>query len=279
MQILNLAKKQLTSKKQLQFHRLKNNDVNSLRTALQEYSDCYLISSLEALSKSKEGRKILFQNIKKTNIEIRLKDFSDDIADSETGNIIFDLNVFKIIFNNINDKKEAFTIGLKELNKYFNIYKKQKNHLVYAMKMAMQKLIEKHPTKKPFISRIANPFKMKFEYNKPSNFLKMFTGKEPIVVGESDINLNLKKYKDIVFPILEKMGATPKENYSFVVGTGIKGYTKTKSWHCLVIEHVNGKDKIVTVKNKRANARQSMSFDDFLKKFKYIVGYFNENLK
>lgn len=279
MQILNLAKKRLIPKAQVHFHRLKNNDINSLRTALQEYSDCYLISSLEALSKSKEGRKILFQNIKKTNVEIKLKDFSDDITDSTTGTFKFNLNVFKIIFNNINDKKEAFTIGLKELNKYFNIYSKQKNHLVYAMKMAMQKLIEKHPTKKPLISRIANPFKMKFEYNKPSNFLRMFTGKEPIVVGESDINLNLKKYKDIVFPILEKMGATPKENYSFVVGTGIKGYTKTKSWHCLVIEHVNGKDKIVTVKNKRANAKQSMSFDDFLKKFKYIVGYFNENLK
>lgn len=279
MQILNLAKKQLIPKTHLHFHRLKDNDIRSLRTALQEYSDCYLISSLEALSKSKEGRKILFQNIRKIKIQIKLKDYCDDITDSTTGKINFDLNVFKIFFNNINNKKEAFTIGLKELNKYFGIYHKQKNHLVYAMKMAMQKLIEKHPTKKPLISRIANPFKMNFEYNKPSNFLRMFTGKEPIVVGESDINLNLKKYKDKIFPILEKMGATPKENYSFVVGTGVKGYTKTKSWHCLVIEHVNAKDRIVTVKNKRSNAKQSMSFDDFLKKFKYLVGYFNENLK
>ena len=205
MQILNLAKKQLTPKTKLHFHRLKSNDVNSLRTALQEYSDCYLISSLEALAKSKEGRKILFQNIRKTNIEIKLKEFSDDIVDSNTGKIKFDLNVFKIIFNNINNQKESFTIGLKELNIYFSIYNKQKNHLVYAMKMAMQKLIEKHPTKKPIISRIANPFKMKFEYNKPSNFLRMFTGKEPIIIGESDINFNLKKYKDLVFPILEKM--------------------------------------------------------------------------
>lgn len=279
MQILNLAKKQLSSTTPLHFHRLKNSDVGSLCTALQEYSDCYLISSLEALSKSKEGRKILFQNIRKTDIQIKLKDFSEDIIGSETGQIKFDLSIFKIIFNNINNKKEAFTVGLKELNKYFGIYHKQKNHLVYAMKMAMQKLIEKHPTRKPLISRIANPFKMKFEYNKPSNFLRMFTGKEPIVVGESDINFNLKKYKDKIFPLLEKMGKTPKENYSFVVGTGIKGYTKTKSWHCLVIEHVNIKDRTVTVKNKRSNAKQSMSFDDFLKKFKYLVGYFNENLK
>ena len=49
----------------------------------------------------------------------------------------------------------------------------------------------------------------------------------------------------------------------------VKGIDK---WHCLPILGVNNKNKTVKVLNKRTNYKTNISFDDFVNKFKAIVG-------
>ena len=251
--------------KNFSFRNLNEQELDSFSLACQEFSDCYLVSSLEALSKSKKGREILSKNI-----EIAPK--QDDGFCGLFGNII------KISFPNINGKKETFFVGAKEMDKNFDIYYHQKNKILFAVKMSMKKLIKKHFFKKPLISRLV-PFTETFEYNKPSNFLEMFTGKKPIIIAESDVNFNLKKYKKDVFNLLKRMAQTKNSNYSFVVGTGISGFGNIKSWHCLVVDKVDDANKMITLKNKRGNGKYTFSFDELIATFKYIVGYFDENLR
>lgn len=66
--------------------------IASLSTAQQYFHDCYIVSSLGILSRSKKGKKIL-QN----NITTNGKDFN-------------------IKFNNVNEKVEDYFISEKEIN-------------------------------------------------------------------------------------------------------------------------------------------------------------------
>ena len=66
--------------------------IASLSTAQQYFHDCYIVSSLGILSRSKKGQKIL-QN----NITTNGKDFN-------------------IKFNNVNEKVEDYFISEKEIN-------------------------------------------------------------------------------------------------------------------------------------------------------------------
>lgn len=251
------------------FRKISMKDVLSLKKSTQEYSDCYLISSLNALTNSQNGRNLLRRNIRFAQHKEYLQWLKDGI----------DVTTFKVIFNSVNKNKESFIISPKDINSHYNVFFKQKNKIVFAIKMAMKKLINKYPDKKPWYCRVFKPFNQKFEYNKPSNFLKMFTGVEPINIAENDINLNLKKYKSQVLKLLEKMGKDKDNNYSFVIGTGFMAPKNIAFWHCLSINKVDIENKLVYLQNKRANATMIFTFDEIIKKFKFIVGYFNENLK
>ena len=66
-------------------------DINSLQRVRQIFHDCYLVTSLNALSRSKNGRKILQNNIAK------------------------DCDNYRVRFQNINDKVEDFFVNEKEI--------------------------------------------------------------------------------------------------------------------------------------------------------------------
>ena len=259
----NIINNKLESTKFSLVH-IKKEDIDTFSKGLQEYADCYLIASLDALSKSTEGRRVLSQNISKVKRDYPFTTTIDE---------------FQIVFRNVNNKKKAILVGEKEYDKNFSVFYNQNNKIFCAMKMAMNKIIRNNFFKKPFVCRLTSPFSKSFEYNRPSNFMYMFTGKKPIVIAENDINWNLKNYKTQVLSLLKKMSKVKNNNYTFVAGTGLKKCRTISNWHCVVIDSVDFKRKVLVLKNKRANSCTEITFDELINNFKFIVGYFNKNLK
>ena len=69
-----------------------------------------------------------------------------------------------------------------------------------------------------------------------------------------------------------------EKKHSFVIGTGVK-MLDSKTWHVYILEDVDLKNNTVTVKEKRGNKPRTMSIDSALNTFKFIVGYFDSDLK
>lgn len=264
------------------FYRLAQSEILSLRVAKQEFSDCYLVSSLHSLTKSVAGREVLLQNISKAKEEVSQYYFTEVSSrikkQGEKNPFLKD--VFDVVFKNVKNKEERYLIDAKTIKKYYWIEGKQKNSILSSVEMAMQKLVGKHFSKKPLFCRMNFPFMFEnFENNKVSNFMEMFTGKKPINLCESKLNINLKHHKKEAFELFERMGRSPCDDFSFVAGTGVKHIGRAKGWHCYVIDKIDLQNKRIFLINKRTNNVERLSFDEALDKLKYIVGYFNENLK
>lgn len=235
-------------------------EMKSLQRVKQHFHDCYLVTSMNALSNTENGRKILQENILREG------------------------NNFNIKFKNINGKSEDFFVSGKELNdltlcdRFFNPIelKEPHNPIIKAVEVAMNKLLKKYPDKKSFINRLYKTNE-EFEYNNPSRFLEMFTGIKPININENGIRMSLKNKIDEAKEVLEKIG-NEKTN-SFIAGTGHKFIKGITNWHCYTLENVNNANKIAQIFDNRYQEEITLSFDDFIKKIKYITGYFNEDLK
>ena len=241
--------------------------VLSLQNAVQHFHDCYLVSSLNALSRSENGRKILQNNIKT------------------------DGKAFTVKFNNVNGLSETYLVKKEECDRLVMKNKSatssEHNPIVNVVEVAMSKLLAIHPDKKPLISRLAKCDEP-FEYNKPSNFLYMFTGRKPITVNESGLSMNLKNYKKYIYSIFGKM--TETGNSSFVAGTGVQFGTELHNTHCFALNESIEKDgvQIANSPKKKLNFMRlfegrkqkniTLTREDIIKKVKYISGYFNEML-
>ena len=235
-------------------------EIATLGTAKQHFCDCYLVSTISALSQSKKGTRIL-QN-----------------------NILRDADNFKINFKNINGNSEDYFVSQKEMDnlilvdQFVNPIKIEVPHnpLIKAIEVAMNKMIKRHPLKKSFFNRLVRCDES-FEYNRPSRFLEMFTGIKPIAINESGIRMTLKKKKSEVLEILTKI-ARDKDS-AFIFGTGARSIGKLNSWHCYTINDVDPAKKIITVYDHRKTSEMQLSFEDAINKFKFITGYFGENFK
>ena len=107
--------------------------------------------------------------------------------------------------------------------------------------------------------------------------MKVFTGIEPTInIAETDINVDLEDYKDEVMELFERMDK--EKDHSILIGTGVK-QLDGRTFHVYILEDVNLEDGTITVKNKRGNKTRTMSIEKALNTFKYIVGYFNSDLK
>lgn len=237
-------------------------EIQKLRFAIQYFQDCYLVSSVGALTRSVNGRKILTENIAHTD------------------------NGFRVKFRNINGKNQDFFVSQKEsddlvyMDKYLNPIPINKNFphnpIIKAIEVAMNKLISKDPSKKPWICRFPN-CNEEFEFNKPSNFLEIFTGKSPLVLNEGGIRLTLKSKEKESLDIFEGISKTP-ENNSFVVGTTF-GFRKGMSDnHCYSVLKVNPDDKSIDLFDHRCQECISLTFKEAMKRLKFIVGYFDKDL-
>ncbi len=235
-------------------------EIKSLQRVKQHFHDCYLVTSLNSLSNSENGRKILQNNI--------LREGSN----------------FKIKFKNVNGNQEDFFITEKEIDdltlcdRFFNPIelKEPHNPIIKAIEVAMNKLLSKFPDKKSFINRLYKTNEQ-FEYNNPSRFMEMFTGITPLNINEKSFRMSLRKNSDDAKGLFQQIGNN--NNSSFIVGTGhhfIKGMT---NWHCYTLEKVDNKANTIQIFDNRYQEPITMSFDEAVKKLKYITGYFNESLK
>lgn len=235
---------------------INDKDIDTLKDSKQYFSDCYLMSTLEALSHTKNGRRILKDNFK-----------YDD----------YKPNIINCYLYNKNGVRNIYSVPTDIVVKgYEKIYDKQPNKIIRTANIAVNEY-EKEFNTKPTICKLSDNFKSYvFEYNLPSNFMKMMTGVEPNVIAESDFNLDLTKYKTEVLKLFTRMDK--EKDFSFVISTGIKALDGHR-WHVYVIENVDLKNNTITVKEKRGNKEQSMTIDEALKTFKFIAGYFNSDLE
>ncbi len=233
-------------------------EIDKLKIAPQHFSDCYLVSSVGALARSKNGRKTLRNNIRynqnKQYYEIHFLDWKKQkkdifVSQKEMSNIV------------LTDK---FANPLKLTSPH--------NPIIQAIECSMNKLIKSCPSVKPLFCRLASSVEP-FEYNISSNFMKMFTGVKPISINEKTLRKNLTHHKESVLELFDRM---KDNNFSFIAGTS-KGTRKFCAWHCYSIEKVDGSN--VFLYDHRKQTSINVKYDEFIKSFKYITGYFNDMLK
>lgn len=240
---------------------ISTNEIKNLKYAIQYFQDCYLVSSIGALTRSRNGMKILAENIAHSGNDYRIK------------------------FRNINGESKDFFVTQKEtddliymdkflnpvpINHYF-----PHNPIIKALEVAMNKLLQQCPSKKPFVCRIPN-CNEEFEFNKPSNFLEMFTGKKPIKLNESSIRPTLKTKAKESTDIFDKISDNPDS--SFVAGTAANFSKNFSNYHCYSIKKVNKNSQTIELFDHRLLGSLVITYEEAIKKLKFIVGYFNKDL-
>ncbi len=234
-----------------------DSELDDIRNSRQYFSDCYLMSSIETLSKTENGRKILKKQIQ---------------HDDENPNI---LNCY--LYSPLGSKIRFAIPTDTAVKGYESVYKYQPNEIIRSMDISVNEYEHRYKSK-PLICRIRDDFKdYDFEYNLPSNFMKMLTGKEPTVnIAETDFNINLTSRKDEVMELFKRMQTD--KNHNLIIATGAKDLNGHR-WHVYVLEDVDLGSNTITVKEKRGNVPQTLDIDKALDKFKYIVGYFDKDLE
>ena len=235
---------------------ISDKEIDQFKDAKQHFSDCYLMTSLETLSKTENGRKILKEHIERD--------------DSNP----FQINCYLYSPDGTKLKYPIPTNAV--VNGYDKLYKAQKNEIIRSLDISVGEYEKKYKSK-PFICRFTDNFKtFAFENNLPSHFLKIFTGVEPTVnIAEKDFNIDLTKYREQVMELFKRMDRD--KNHNMLIATGMKALNG-HTWHVYILEDVDLKNNTVTVKEKRGNISEKMSIEDALKSFKFIVGYFNDDL-
>lgn len=235
---------------------ISDKDIDDFKNAKQYYSDCYLMTTLETLSHTENGRKVLKKQIQ---------------YDDENPNTI------NCYLHKENGETEKYSIPTDTAVKgYEKLYTNQPNKIIRSVDVSVGEYEKKYKAK-PWICRVTDNFKTyTFENNLPSHFMKVLTGKEPRVIAEKDFNFDLNGYRAEVMELFERMDK--EKNFSFVIATGAK-MLDSKTWHVYVLENVDLANNTITVKEKRGNKPRKMSIDTALNTFKYIVGYFDSDLK
>lgn len=234
------------------------NEIRSLKYARQYFHDCYLVSSLHALTQSSNGINLLQKNITRdgTNYNIQFDGLGKMFSVSQDE---FDKLDFVDKYCNPKPPKEPY------------------NPILQAIEIAMGKLIAAYPSKKSITCRLAQ-CRNKFEYNYPSNFLELFTNKKPHTINERSINMKLASKKEEAMDLFEKLDNSNSGD-SFVVGTGIRLFSKLPDCHVFVLKKVDLKNNIIYILDNRVKKLIALSIEDALNNLKFITGYFNSDLK
>lgn len=234
-------------------------DIQGLSRARQLFHDCYLVSSLNILSRSPKGQKIL----------------QNHIAHDERGYIVR--------FSKIKDGAKDFfikqdfyeKISIKDATGKRQPVPPEHNPILKAVELAMRQLVLENPFKKSIFNRFTLGFEA-FEYNNPSRFLEMFTGIKPRVINENTPRMTLKHNAEEVIETFSKIA---KDNDScFIIGTGFKRPTTFADWHCYSVKNVNDIDKSITLLEPRTHDQIKIPYEVAIQKFKFLVGYFGKDL-
>ena len=157
--------------------------------------------------------------------------------------------------------------------------------------------------------------RLPMEYNVASYCMENLTGKKPISIGDESL-MSLSHKKEEAVALLDRIGELPINRHSFVAGSKLSG-TKDNigTMHYYVLKKVDKDKKEVHLVNPRyvdlekGNAKQEfeedlklaeatpeeilscvedvknmpkvykLSYEQFLKNFRSIVGYFDEKVE
>ena len=235
---------------------ISDKEIDEIKNAKQHFSDCYIMSTLESLSHTENGRNVLKKQIEHD-----------------------DKNPYQIncYLYTPNGNKEKYKIPTNAVvSGYEKLYKAQSNDIIRSMDISVGEYENKYKAK-PWICRFTDDFKTySFVNSLPSHFMTILTGKKPTInIAETDFNIDLSSKKDEVMKLFKRM-QTDKE-HSLVIGTGLK-MLDGRTWHVYVLEDVDLDNNTITVKNKRGNITKTMNIDTAINTFKFIVGYFNKDL-
>lgn len=243
----------------MRMYQVPSNYINSMQKASQKLHDCYLVASLGALSRSSKGRRIISNNISHS-------------ADA-----------YNVHFPNVNGKSEDYLVSKKSI---VDMFQKSENEeissihnvnspLTRAIELAVNALIKKHPFKKPPIYRLFAS-KHKCEYNKPSRFLKMFTGKKPLTLNEGGFFMSLFGKYSKAKRLLKQIEQDP--NAVFVAGTGWNTWGNLPAWHCYAIKRVDTKNNKLVLFDHKKQAEIALPIQNAIHQLKFITGFFSKDL-
>ena len=235
------------------------NDIQALSRARQIFHDCYLVSSLNAFSRSSKGQKIL----------------QTHIAHDERG--------YVVRFSKIKDGAKDFFISQEFMNSISLADSSGKKHptpqihnpILKAVELAMRQLIIENPFKKSIINRLAFGYEP-FEYNNPSRFMEMFTGIKPRIINEKTPHMTLKQNADKVIDTFSKIAND--EDSCFVLGTGFKRPTTFVDWHCYTVKNVDDELGRVVLQEPRTHEQIALPYEVAIQRFKFLVGYLGKDL-
>ena len=215
-------------KKNVKWRQLLPEEINKILQEEQVVSNCYEESVRYSLLKSPKGLDLIRKRIKKGE---------KDNSSNHAYKFIFKVNSKDEAYRG--DKLDCYSDSYLYVN-YSDYYLDTKIRVGEAACIAISKMLSKHPEQKPFIIKLFNVlnfFSKSYEYNKPSNAFRWYTGKEPIVINEYSTDLSLEKYKEDVFQILNNFN---NQDDCFI-GLTRKKNSKHLKWHCLSIVSVDKK--------------------------------------
>ena len=216
-----------------------------MQRASQKLHDCYLVASLGALSNSAKGRKIILNNISHS------------------------LDAYNVHFPSINGKSEDYLVDKKSIVDLFQKTENEEISSIHNVNSPLTRAVE---------LAIYRLFASKHncEYNKPSRFLKMFTGKKPITLNEGGVSMSLFSKYSKAKKLLEEIGQDP--NAVFVAGTGRNSWGNLPTWHCYVIKRVDTKNNKLLLFDHKEQAEIVLPIQNAIHQLKFITGFFSKDL-
>lgn len=255
-------------------------------------SDCYLISTLKALAKSRLGKQLLKQSIKTS-------------ADGDT---------FEITFNKY-DKNNTYKVQNDE--QYNIVTSRHQFNPTGAVETATNFVVQDRKDSKPAIIRTVAPLvcaDSPVECNLASVYMETLTGRKPVSLGDDSL-LSLNSKKEEAIELLDKIGDKTMNKHSFVAGSKLMN-TKDGigKMHYYVIKKVDKDKKEVHLVNpryvdlKKGTAEKDfetdlkidgcdeqdiqkakdkvnnmskvykLSYEQFMSNFRSIVGYFDDKV-
>ena len=255
-------------------------------------SDCYLVSTLKALAKSRIGKQMLKQSIKT----------------SEDG------DTFEVTFNKY-DKDNSYKVHKDE--KYNTVTSRHQFNPTGAVETATNFVVQDRKDSKPTIIRTFAPLfcaDSPVECNLASVYMETLTGRKPVSLGDDSL-LSLNSKKEEAEKLLDKIGDVTMNKHSFVAGSKlmntrdgigkmhyyvIKKVDKDKKEVHLInpryVDLTKGtaeKDFEIDLKNDGCSEKDiqkskdkvnnmpkvyKLSYEQFMNNFRSIVGYFDDKI-
>lgn len=256
-------------------------------------ADCYLVSTLKSLAKSRNGKQMLKESIKTSK----------------------DGDSFEVTFNKY-DRDNTYGVTNNETYKVAS--GRTKLNPTGAVETATNFVVQDRKDAKPAILRMFSPFcygDSQLEGNLASKYMEVLTGKKPIALGDDGLR-PLSSRKEEATKLLDEIGSLPMNHHSFVAGSKLMG-TKDGigTMHYYVVKKVDKDKKEVHLVNPRyvdlsdETARKDfdtdlksdgvkdekylekqrkkletmpkvnvLSYDQFMNNFRSIVGYFDDKV-